>query len=46
MSKVVILSFSEDEEDVYQRMLQIISEGAHFEGSNVFQVKNTLVLGK
>ena len=46
MSKVVILSFSEDEEDVYQRMLQIISEGAHFEGGNVFQVKKYLSFGK
>lgn len=30
MGKVVILAFSEDEEDVCQRMLQIISERPPF----------------
>ncbi|KAI4451335.1 hypothetical protein C823_005884 [Eubacterium plexicaudatum ASF492] len=42
MSKVVVLSFSEDEEDVCQRMLQIISESPHFEGCNILQVENHL----
>ena len=45
MSKIVILSFSEDEEDVCQRMLQIISESPHFEGCNMLQVENHLSIG-
>ena len=39
MGKVMILSFSEDEEEVCQRMLQIISESPRFEGCNVLQVE-------
>ncbi len=46
MGKVVILAFSEDEEDVCQRMLQMISESPNFEGCNVLQVENTLVSEK
>ncbi len=45
MSKVVVVSFSEDEEDVCQRMLQIISESPHFEGCNMLQVENHLSIG-
>ena len=45
MSKVVVVSFSEDEEDVCQRMLQIISESPHFEGCNVLQVEKHLSIG-
>ena len=45
MSKIVILSFSEDEEDVCQRMLQIISESPRFEGCNVLQVEKHLSIG-
>lgn len=45
MSKVVVVSFSEDEEDVCQRMLQIISESPHFEGCNMLQVEKHLSIG-
>ena len=45
MSKVVVLSFSEDEEEACQRMLQIISESPNFEGCNVLQVKKYLSIG-
>ncbi len=46
MGKVMILSFSEDEEEVCQRMLQIISESPRFEGCNVLQVEKNLVSEK
>ena len=46
MSKIVILSFSEGEEEVCQRILQIVSESTRFEGCNVLQVENTLVSEK
>ena len=42
MGKVVILAFSENEEDVCQRMLQIVRESPHFEGCNVLQVEKYL----
>ena len=42
MGKVVILAFAEDEEDVCQRMLQIVRESPHFEGCNVIQVEKYL----
>ena len=45
MGKVMILTFSEDEEDVCQRMLQIISESPRFEGCNVLQVEKYLNFG-
>lgn len=46
MGKVMILSFSDDEEDICQRMLQIISESPHFEGCNILQVENHLSIGE
>ena len=46
MGKVMILSFSENEEDVCQRMLQIISESPHFESCNVLQVEKHLTVGE
>lgn len=45
MSKVVVLSFSKDEEEACQRMLRIISESPNFEGCNVLQVKKYLSIG-
>ena len=45
MGKVMILTFSEDEEDVCQRMLQMISESPRFEGCNVLQVEKHLNFG-
>ena len=46
MGKVVILSFSEDEEAVCQRMLQIIRESPHFQDSNVIQMGKYLSIGE
>ena len=46
MSKIVLLSFSEDEEKAYQRLLQIISESHHFEGCNVLQMDKCLSIGE
>ena len=34
----------EDEEDICQRILNIISESSHFEGCNVIQVGKILIL--
>jgi len=45
MSKIVILSFSEDEKEVCQRILQILGESPHFEGCNVLQVEKHLSIG-
>ena len=45
MGKVMILSFSEDEEEVCQRMLRIISESPHFEGCNMNKVEKHLSIG-
>ena len=45
MGKVMILTFSEDEEEVCRRMLQIISESPRFEGCNVLQVEKHLNFG-
>ena len=45
MGKVMILTFSEDEEEVCQRMLQIISESPRFEDCNVLQVEKYLNFG-
>lgn len=46
MGKVMILAFSEDEEDVCKRMLQIVSESPHFKGCNVIQVEKNLNFGE
>jgi DNA-binding response OmpR family regulator len=46
MGKVMILSFSEDEEDVCQKMLQIISESPHFECGNLQQLDKCLTIGE
>lgn len=46
MGKVMILSFSEDEEAVCQRMLQIIKESPHFQDSKVIQMGKYLSVGE
>lgn len=46
MGKVVVLSFSEDEEDVCQRMLKILSESTHFEDYNVLQIDKCIIRGE
>ena len=45
MGKVMILSFSENEEEVCQRMLQIISESPCFVGCNILQAEKYLSIG-
>lgn len=46
MSKIIVLSFSRGEEEVYQRILQILSESPHFEGYNEFQVQKNISIGE
>lgn len=46
MSKIVILSFSDGEEEVCQRILQILSESPYFEGCNEIQVENYISIGE
>lgn len=46
MSKIIVLSFSRGEEEVYQRILQILSENPHFEGYNEFQVQKHISIGE
>ena len=46
MSKIVILSFSEGEEEVCQRILQILSESTRFEGCNELQVEKNISIGE
>ena len=45
MGKVIILSFSENEEEVCQRMLQTISESPCFVGCNILQAEKHLSIG-
>lgn len=37
MGKILVLSFSDEEEETYQRMLQIISNSKNFEWCNMLQ---------
>ena len=46
MSKIVILSFSEGEEEVCQRILQIVSESTRFEGCNELQGEKNISIGE
>lgn len=46
MSKIVILSFSDGEEEVCQRILQILSESPYFEGYNELQVEKYISIGE
>ena len=46
MSKIVVLFFSEGEEEFYQKMMQIIGESCHFEGCNVIQKEKYLDIGE
>lgn len=46
MSKIVILSFSEGEEEVCQRILQILSESTRFEGCSELQVEKNIGIGE
>lgn len=46
MGKVVILSFSDEEEDIYQRMIQIINSSKNFEWCNMLQEENDIRIGE
>ena len=42
----MVLSFSEDEEKFYQRILHILSESSHLEGCNEFCVDEYISIGE
>ena len=46
MGKVIILSFSNEEEDIYQRMIQIINSSKNFEWCNMLQETNNIHIGE
>ena len=46
MGKVLVLSFSDEEEEIYQRMLRIISNNKNFEWLNMIQNKNVIHIGE
>lgn len=46
MGKVMVLSFSDEEEDIYQRMMQIISNSKKFEWCNMLQETNNIHIGE
>lgn len=46
MGKVMVLSFSDEEEDIYQRMMQIISNSKNFEWCNMLQEANNIHIGE
>ena len=46
MGKILVLSFSDDEEETYQRMLQIISNSKNFEWCNMLQKTNNIHIGE
>ena len=46
MGKVLVLSFSDEEEEIYQRMLRIISNNKNFEWLNMIQNKNVIHRGE
>lgn len=46
MGKVIILSFTDDEEDIYKRILQIINGSKNFEQCSAFQNIKLIQAGK
>ena len=46
MGKVMVLSFSDEEEDIYQRMMQIISNSKNFEWCNMLQETKNIHIGE
>ena len=46
MGKILVLSFSDDEEETYQRMLQIISNSKNFEWCNMLKEKKNIQIGE
>lgn len=45
MGKIMVLSFSDEENDKYQRMLQIVSNSNNFEWCNMLQDAGNIQLG-
>ena len=46
MGKILVLSFPDDEEETYQRMLQIISNSKNFEWCNMLQETKNIQIGE
>ena len=46
MGKVMVLSFSDEEEDIYQKMMQIISNSKNFEWCDMLQETNNIHIGE
>lgn len=46
MGKVIVLLFSDEEEYIYQRMMQIISNSKNFEWCNMLQETNNIHIGE
>ena len=46
MGKILVLSFSDDEEETYQRMLQIISNSKDFEWYNMLRETKNIQIGE
>lgn len=46
MGRIMVLSFSDNEEDTYQRMLQIASDSKSFEWCDIVQKTENIRLGK
>ena len=46
MGKILVLSFSDEEEETYQRMLQIISNSKNFEWCNMLQETKNIQIGE
>ena len=46
MGKILVLSFSDEEEDIYQRMMQITSDSKNFEWCNMLQEKKNIQIGE
>lgn len=46
MGKVMVLSFSDEEQDIYQRMMQIISDSKNFEWCNMLQETKNIHIGE
>ena len=46
MGKILVLSFSDEEEDIYQRMMQIISNSKDFEWYNMLRETKNIQIGE
>ena len=46
MGKIMVILFTEEDEDVYQRMLQIVNDSKKFELGNVIQEAESIQVGE